>query len=96
MNPFKKIARLENRVVKLEKENEELRSVNIELKKLENEMEVKIKAATEKEQEYCKLITDLRKTQFELKKLIGIVKETKSKMGNTYKKAVKNIKSDFK
>lgn len=96
MNPYKKINDLEQKVMKLKKENDNLRFLNKESERIKIECETKITLAENKELEYCRLIDELREEKQLYQKLIHQLKFAGRKIKANYKKAFNDIKKDIR
>ncbi len=95
MNPYKKIEKLENKVKKLETENDNLRWLVRDCENIQQECELKVALANKKQQEYEKAIVEINKQRREYTKLMNALKTATKNVSSTYKKAFNDIKEDL-
>lgn len=96
MNYEKKIERLNKRIEKLEKENKELKEGYAACDRAKAKYELYTRLASEKQNEYIGLLSDLTKQKQKYKELISSLRSTIKKNKNTYQKAFSDIKNEIK
>lgn len=95
MNPYKKIEKLNKKIETLQADKDNLMYQFKEAERIKRECELRTKLAEEKELEYGRLITELKKEKLEYTSLNSELQLVIKNVKSTYKKSFNDIKQEL-